>query len=315
VKGFLRRYYIAGRPLLLGFSGGPDSTALLLLLQECSRSFPIPLHVAHLDHGWRDESAQEAEELKRRVEALGLPFHMKRIKTPRGGRNLEKKGREERLNFFSALCRQEGCQALLLAHQAEDQAETVLKRVLEGASLIHLGGMKEVCHLDGMEIWRPLLRLSKKEICTWLNARGTPYLLDPANEDERFLRGRMRFRIFPEIKKSFGKDAALPLGRVGAAAQELKEYLERRVAPFLKRLEKKSDGWVLDLNPFLPLEKIELSALVRILAQREGCFLSFEAVEALCKSINAKGLCKKKASKRGEFLSGRGVLAMKNLPQ
>ena len=314
-KEFLEFHHHQGSPLLLGFSGGPDSSALLYLLSECCRFFPLKVHVAHVDHGWREGSTKEAAGLKKRVESLGFPFHLKKLTSPKNLGNLEEKGRDERLNFFSSIYREEGCQALLLAHQAEDQAETVLKRVLEGASLMHLGGMREVSELDAMVVWRPLLSVSKTKILRWIEEKGIETVHDETNLDPKFLRGRMRSQLFPEMKRRFGKEMVAPLGNVGLSAHELKEYLERKVVPYLRRVEEGPCEVRLDLSEFLPMETVELKALVRLLCKRLGMGLSFDAIELLCKLLNTKASKKKILQKNHAFHAHRGVLTIKSLPQ
>ena len=122
VKNFLNSRSPLDSPLLLGLSGGPDSLALFHLLLETSSFVPFKLHVAHVDHGWREESSKEAQWLKSYVEKWGVPFYLKKLE----GCLNEEAAREGRLSFFSSLYRELGCKALLLGHQGDDQAETVL---------------------------------------------------------------------------------------------------------------------------------------------------------------------------------------------
>src|SRR5262245_21228397 len=125
---FLKRHLDASRPVLLAFSGGPDSLALLHLLLDYRQQHPLTLHLAHVDHGWRSGSAAEAAKLKLQAEALGLPFHSCRLSDEDRQGNLEAAGREARLRFFRQLSSQFDCQAVILGHQADDVAETCLKR-------------------------------------------------------------------------------------------------------------------------------------------------------------------------------------------
>ena len=129
VAAFLKEHWDGSSPLLLGYSGGPDSKALLYALLEAGVK---NLHLAHIDHGWREESGAEAEALRGEAESLGCPFHTVRLPKPGKG-NWEDEARKGRLAFFQSLFQIEPFQALLLARQKEEQAETVLKRVLEGA--------------------------------------------------------------------------------------------------------------------------------------------------------------------------------------
>ena len=246
---FLQAHFRPGAPLLLGVSGGPDSLALLHLLVEARHFFPMELHVAHVDHGWRPESGGEAKILEGIVKALGLPFHLCVLQKEGDNKNLENKAREGR-SFFLNLYKEKGFQALVLGHQANDAAETVLKRVLEGASLTSLGGIKPVSQFEGMPIWRPLLKVSKEELVAWLEKRGFAAFDDPTNRDPRFLRARMREHLLPTLAQSFGKEIQNNLCRLGEAAHEMAAYLQKKIAPILERVERTSDGLRLDLARF-----------------------------------------------------------------
>ena len=139
VKAFLDSHWKPGSPFLLGYSGGPDSKALLYILLECRKVLPLELCLAHVDHGWRKEGREEAEAIAREADKLGLQLFAHRLEAI-PNRNIEAEGRKERTCFFQNVYREICAQGLLLAHQADDQAETVLKRLLEGAHLSHWFG-------------------------------------------------------------------------------------------------------------------------------------------------------------------------------
>lgn len=253
---FLKTYWDGKAPLLLGYSGGPDSKALLYILKG------LPIHVAHVDHGWRQTSGAEAEELKREVEGLGFPFHMTRLE----GCKKEEEAREARLEFFRKLCEQVPFQALLLAHQADDWAETALKRVLEGSHLPFLGGMDPVSHIKGLCIWRPLLKIPKQGLEKYLDQKGLIPLRDPTNTDPKYLRSRMRVDMIPYLSRSLGKEVAGNLTLLAERASELKEYLDRKVRG--KQLHELT-------------ERVERRYLMQLRAKAAGKRLSREALEAL----------------------------------
>jgi tRNA(Ile)-lysidine synthase len=215
LSDFLECNYIPGKPILLALSGGPDSLALFHLLVDCQKKMPLQLGVAHIDHGWRPESPREAEQLKHLVEHYHLPFHLKKLDPSRLKGNLEDASRRERLAFYRHLCSEYGYQAVLLGHQRDDQAETVLKRILEGASLPFLAGLEERTYLDGLMLWRPLLRISKRQIVYWLQERGIKAFEDSTNLDPKFLRGRFRSVIVPQLSKDFGKQVEGNLWKLG----------------------------------------------------------------------------------------------------
>jgi tRNA(Ile)-lysidine synthase len=215
-------------PILLGYSGGPDSTALLHLLLP----YRDRLHLAHVDHGWRPESGEEAEQLRKQAESLSLPFHSIRLNN---NELSESAARANRLDYFQELYRHLGAQALLLGHQADDQAELVLKRLLEGASLFALKGMQPVSTYEGMQVIRPLLSHTKREILQWLERRQIPYFSDATNRDTRFLRARMREETLPLLERSFGKGVARNLTFLGDEAEEIARYFSALNQPMLQR--------------------------------------------------------------------------------
>ncbi|MBU6446343.1 MAG: tRNA lysidine(34) synthetase TilS, partial [Verrucomicrobia bacterium] len=221
-KGFLSVHWDRAKPLLLGYSGGPDSKALLYALLEEG----IQPHIAHVDHGWREESRAEALAIEKEASQLGCPFFTCRL-TPK--ERSEDEARKERFAFFARLA--PAYAALLLAHQADDLAETVLKRVLEGAHLSRLGGMREVDAQFGMTIWRPFLSLTRPEILDYLQSKELCPFEDASNQDPAYLRARMRTSLFPYLNAQFGKETRRNLCLLSTRAHELKDYLDRKVAP------------------------------------------------------------------------------------
>jgi tRNA(Ile)-lysidine synthase len=282
VKDFLKIHYRPPAPLLLGFSGGPDSTALLHLLRATS----TPFHLAHVDHGWRESSAKEAQELQALASRLGIPFHLKVVDSmnPQSG-DLENRARELRLNFFSTLVQEGGFQALLLAHQADDQAETVLKRVLEGSSLFALHGLQAVSMLRGMQVWRPLLGISKADLTLWLEKRGVIALEDPSNSDPRFLRSRMRQRILPQLEKEFGKQVRNNLLRLAEESSSIAAFIEKKLPPL--DLHEIEGGIVVDFRSLFPLTLWELDQLLKLLFKQLSHTLSYRTRQNVAKALFA----------------------------
>ncbi len=201
---FLDSHYQHGKPVILGFSGGPDSSALLHSFWKLQRKYALDLHVVHVDHGWREESAREAEELRKYAETLGLPFIVKRLKSSKG-KNLEEEARNARFAIFQKTYESLGAQAIALGHQAGDQAETVIKRLLEGSHITKLGAMRNVSLHEKMTVWRPFIHLPKKVLVAYCKRQKIPFLIDKTNRDPRFLRSRMREDLIPMLEKYFGK--------------------------------------------------------------------------------------------------------------
>ncbi|MEI8365322.1 MAG: tRNA lysidine(34) synthetase TilS [Parachlamydiaceae bacterium] len=273
VLTFLRQHrgHASAAPILLGFSGGPDSLALLHVLlavgklQSFDTLHPFRFALAHVDHGWRPESGAEAVKIQEMAVALGLTVHLKTLSLSPGEiqGNPESICREARLNFFAGLCRDFGYQAVMLAHHADDLAETVLKRVLEGASLCNLSGIKPVNKLYGVDVWRPLLKITKKEILRWLQERNLEGFHDSTNVDPKFLRARLRMDVLPNLSKVFGKEVCSGLCHISNESAELIDYLDANIAPYLARVTSDSAGMSLDLSECRPTASAELKHLIR----------------------------------------------------
>lgn len=293
LASFVKRYHNPQKALLLGLSGGPDSLALLYLLCDYSRQNPLRLHVAHVDHGWRAGSADEALALEALVNELGLPFHRVRLSDDDRQGNLEAAGRCARMRFFTDLCERHDCQAVMLGHQADDVAETTLKRLLEGVTLPYLNGLQPMVKMDGLEIWRPLLGVPKAEILTWLKARGVHPFEDCTNQDPRFLRGKMRTRILPWLAEQFGKEVHHGLVGIADEASALREYLDERVAPHLVGLQEGPLGFCLDISKEGSIPIYELYYLVRKVVERAGFFLSRKALKQVASNLQDRSAHKR----------------------
>ncbi|PIS03226.1 MAG: tRNA lysidine(34) synthetase TilS [Chlamydiae bacterium CG10_big_fil_rev_8_21_14_0_10_42_34] len=298
-QDFLSVHWDRKSPLLLGYSGGPDSKALLYSLIECG----VKPHIAHIDHGWREVSCIEAEQLRAEAEQLGCPFFSTRLEKKMG----EDEARRARLAFFASIY--SGCQALLLAHHADDLAETVLKRVLEGAHLAHLSGMQEVSQQFSMNIWRPLLKIKKSEILKYLQERELNPLIDSSNFDPTYLRSRMRMEIFPFLNERFGKQTTENLTLLSERAAELKKYLDKKVSEV--KVQKGPWGTLVDLNG---LERVEQRHLIQKIAAKESLILKRDHIDTLLSWVADRKKSKVFMLGSKKFLVDMGRICMISLP-
>lgn len=241
VGRFLKQHHTTDAPLLLALSGGPDSLALYHALLE----WKVEFAVAHIDHGWRSTSAQEAAALQ---SSCRVPFHLLTLDPSTIEGNLEDECRNKRLHFFKSLVEKYGYRAVLMGHHADDQAETVLKRLFEGASFTQLGGMEETSFYEGMRIWRPFLPIPKRSILAYCAEKKLQPINDCTNLDERYLRAKMRKTLMPSLCDTFGKEIVKPLARISTQALELKEYLDKKSESIFERRVTTPDGWSLNLN-------------------------------------------------------------------
>ncbi len=269
----------------LALSGGNDSLALLYLLIEFRKKTPFFLELAHVDHRWRPESGRDAAQLRALALHLKLPFHL-HVASSIGKCDRENHARKERLAFFARLSAQRGYRAVILAHHADDQAETVLKRLGEGAGLRGLGGLVGERLIDGVVFYRPLLETKKEELVAYLKELQVVPLADPTNSDCLYLRARMRKQVFPLFERSFGKKVAHHFTAFGHLWQEVQGYLDKKVEALHRRAFKGPLGTYFYTEP--NDEELELKwILLRYAATKNGN-LSRTALERLVGLIRAR---------------------------
>ncbi|WP_233383381.1 tRNA lysidine(34) synthetase TilS [Methylobacterium sp. C25] len=192
----LTPYFLAApRVVLLAVSGGPDSTALMHA--AASAAPKTSLAVATVDHGLRPDSVREAEDVGRLAEALGLGHTVLRWSTrPRGG--LQAQARAARYRLLAAHAAAIGADLVLTAHTADDQAETVLMRLVAGSGPRGLAGMARERPLSGgIRLARPFLDIPKAELVAYCEANALPFATDPSNTNDRFTRARLRALMLP----------------------------------------------------------------------------------------------------------------------
>lgn len=294
---FLSRHNISS--CLVAFSGGTDSLCLLLELLKCQKIYPLRIEVAHVDHGWREESAKEASFLASWVESLPLPFHQQRLALDGKKGNLEEISRHARYQFFRQICQERGLQGVMVAHHQGDLAETTLKRFLEGASFLKLSAMQPVSMQSGISIWRPFLSLSRKEIEDLVQSAPIQPIQDPTNQDVRFLRSRLRHAILPHLAQQFGKQIQQGIVAIAEEATELAGYFRERSAPLLAKSISGPLGRWADWRQDLPLTHLEIRYLLRFFLESAGVTLSREIVQRA-----ALGLMREEAGLSFPFREG-----------
>lgn len=301
ILDFIDSHWDRQRPLLLAFSGGPDSLALLHLLIKYREQHEFQFALAHVDHGWRMESQDEARKIAGMASELQIPLHSMILNPEEMAGNLEAACREARMKFFSTICYQNNYQAVLLAHHADDFAETVLKRVLEGSSLPYLCSLRPISDVYGVQVWRPLLSVSKESILNWLSERALIGFDDRTNRDPKYLRARFRTQILPQLSKDFGKQVNPGLCRIGADAGELRDYLEQRIAPYLAKRINGPLGSFLDLSCDCPESNFELKHLIRRFCETENICLARECIETVA-SLLREGAADKQVAMGSKHL-------------
>src|SRR5438093_435344 len=218
-----------GERVLVAVSGGADSVALLHVLMRLAPSLRLTLHVAHVDHGLRPESADEASFVARLAHHFGLRVEILPV-TVAPEASLEAAARRARYAALEACADRVGADRIAVAHTANDQAETVVMRVLEGAGPRGLAGIPPVRG----RIIRPLIDPRREEVVAELEHAGLDWVDDSSNRDRRFLRNRIRHDILPVLGRETA-DIVAALVRTAGLARELVESIERMAELTLDR--------------------------------------------------------------------------------
>lgn len=192
---------LAGRTVLVGFSGGLDSTTLLTALAALTPRLGCAVAAAHLDHGLRPESGAEAGRARALCAAFGLPCEVQRqdvgALAAARGMGLEEAAREARYAFLGQAMDRCGATVLAVGHMLDDLAEDVLMRLVRGAGWPQLGGMR--AWDPGRRLLRPLLLTPRARARAFATALALPWTEDPSNADPRFLRNRVRHALLPQL--------------------------------------------------------------------------------------------------------------------
>lgn len=226
----------AAPALLLAVSGGPDSIALMWLAVRWRRALargPRLLAVT-VDHGLRAEAAAEAREVKRLARMLDLEHRTLRWTGPKPATGLPAAARAARYRLLAKAARQSGATHILTAHTRDDQAETLLMRMLRGSGIHGLAAMARETERDGVRLARPFLDVPKSQLIATLNKAKLGFADDPTNRDLSFTRPRLR-ALMPALAAE-GGDArnlarlAQRLARANAAVELLADGAERYLA-------------------------------------------------------------------------------------
>lgn len=229
IFNFIKKHNLCpeGSTIVLGLSGGPDSIFLLHVLAPLHHAGSIKLIAAHLDHGWRETSANDAQFCIAQAQKLAITCIIERLANiqtdARWNGSQEEMGRNARRTFLSAVANAHNATHIALGHHAQDQQETFFIRLIRGSSIAGLSAMRPQ---TGMYI-RPLLETSKADIITYLDTHQIPYLTDETNSSPDYLRNRIRHDVLPALEKCdtrFEANFAATLSRIQSASDFLHEH-------------------------------------------------------------------------------------------
>ena len=280
--------------ILLALSGGPDSVALLHALRTLAPRFGYRLAAAHLNHRLRGAESDRDETFVRELcSTLGVELVAERTDDlDPAASNLEERSREVRYAFLAAAAARLGATHVATAHHADDQAETVMLRLLRGAGAAGLSAMAEsVTPAAGSTtILRPMLSVWRHEILRYLDSIGARHVSDSSNAHQGFLRNRVRMELLPALERDFAPGLRRRLAALAMEMRDLDDYVARAARAELgsrlggsvpagadssgreaARFHLNPDGFALNLDGFAALHPALAAALLReFLACRIG---------------------------------------------
>lgn len=253
-----------GGRVVVSVSGGPDSTALLLFLHSIAGRLGLDLHVFHLDHMIRGEqSARDAVFVRELAGSLGLPCRSYEVDVRReaeAGRSPQDAARRVRLGLAEEYATELGASRVATGHSADDQVETFLMRIVQGAGLSGLGGIPAV---RGRFV-RPLIEVWRDEIEEYLERKGAAARLDPSNLDESYLRNRVRARVLPFLAAEFGAGIKEVLLREVESLAHDRSFISERALSAFEELAEVEGGEVrLSIDGLLALPEALRRAIAR----------------------------------------------------
>ncbi|MBN2563966.1 MAG: tRNA lysidine(34) synthetase TilS [Phycisphaerae bacterium] len=294
-RSFQNRLYDAARelipreaPVVCAVSGGVDSMALLYGLHAVNgnRGCGWLLHVAHLDHGLRDESAADAAFGRKAAAALGLECTARRIDVASAaqaaGETVEQAGRRARYGFLEDVAAAIGASVVATGHQADDQVETVLHHIARGTGLRGLAGMprrRPIREGSDIELVRPLLGFRRAELLAYLEGHGHAYRLDPTNDDATAAtRNMIRHQVLPLLESSVNPEVGAAVLRLSRQARRADEAIRFFAAEALNgaQVHRGRDEIILSTESLATLPEAIRTEVVLMVLRRLG--VSLQAV-------------------------------------
>ena len=200
-KKFLNNLLKENDVVVVACSGGPDSMFLLHAINLLKEKKNIKIVCAHVNHGLRKESVDEAKFVENYCVINNIIFEYMIIDSYSKNKFSEEEGRSKRYDFFELLIKKYNAKYLMTAHHGDDLIETVMMRIVRGSNLKGYAGISKISHNKEYSIVRPLLNLSKKEILEYLDTNKIKYVIDESNNNEKYTRNRYRKHLLPFLKK------------------------------------------------------------------------------------------------------------------
>ncbi len=268
-----------GDRIIIALSGGPDSITLLHILHTLKNKLNITIYAAHVNHLLRGKDAYKDEELcKKYCDELGILCFVKRVDINQLAKikniSHELAGREARYEFFDELMKKYNCNKIAIAHNLNDQAETVLMRMMRGAGIEGLVGIRPV--RDNIFI-RPLIEITRNEIEKYCEENKLPAAIDKTNFENIYARNKIRLELIPYMENNFNKDIIHTLNRMSNIIREDNDYLEEISDEIFKKYcYRKDDRVIIYKDAFKEHKTIITRVLRKAILQIKGDLYNIE---------------------------------------
>ncbi|MCE1189432.1 MAG: tRNA lysidine(34) synthetase TilS [Ignavibacteria bacterium] len=277
--------------ILIALSGGPDSVFLLHFLHKFQKHFSVTLGAIHVNHRLRGKDAVADEEFcKALCKSLAIPLAVYSVRLPdfakQHNMSLEEAGRKARYHFFANEKKKNGYTKIATAHTIDDNAESVLLNMVKGSGITGLTGIAPI-YEDS--VIRPLLKISKPEILTYLDSVNIEYRVDKSNEDIAYQRNFLRKEVIPSIKQNLNPDFSEAVLRLSDTARGCLNFLEPEIVKSYNMIiSSTAEKWEIDLHGYRMVNPFIASECLKRLIQSELKLSSvYHAVQELNSLIHS----------------------------
>ncbi|MCI9016556.1 MAG: tRNA lysidine(34) synthetase TilS [Clostridia bacterium] len=254
-----------GDNIVIGVSGGPDSIALLDVLNEIKEKFKFNIYVAHINHMIREESKADQEYVKNYCKARDIQCYIKeipiKIQAKQKKIGTEEAGRIARYEFFEEVLKKTNSNKIATAHNKNDNAETVLMNIIRGSGTTGLKGIEEIRQEKYI---RPLIKCTRQEIETYCIQKKLKPCIDKTNKENIYTRNKIRNQLIPYIQKEFNPNIIETLNRLSDILKKENEYLEKEtLKTYTEIVEKQTKKEIIiNLKKFNQLELVIKNRIV-----------------------------------------------------
>ena len=262
--------------VVLGVSGGPDSIAMFYILNKLTKHLKFEIFVAHINHGIREESTDDEQYVENWCKKLNVPFFTLNCKVKELAKDqkmgLEETGRKVRYDFFDEIAKKTGSNKIAIAHNKNDNVETIIMNIMRGS------GSKGLCGINARQgkYIRPLIGITREEIEDYCTRENLEPRIDKTNFENIYTRNKVRNIVIPYIKEEFNPNILTTLERLSEIIKEQEEFIKDETMKYYKNIlvdeikskENEYNIIILDLKKFNQLPKIIEKNIVFIAIQK-----------------------------------------------